>query len=240
MIGGVQKGGTTALDRLLRRHPDVAMASVKEPKWFDDDRRFAHGPPARSGYHALFGPPPGARLAGEATPSYCWWPPAAQRIRDYNPAMKWILLFRDPVTRAHSQWNMRRTDGSAQVSFARAVDEEIRRGAEVPVRNNVGTSYLSRGFYAQQLARILGLFPREQVLPLRSEWLRDDPSATLRRVHAFLGIAPMDDAGPAEAHVGAYAEPLDAATRARLVRLFEADVRRLEALTGWDLADWLS
>jgi hypothetical protein len=240
VIGGVQKGGTTALDRLLRRHPDVAMASVKEPKWFDDDRRFAHGPPAPSGYHALFGHPQGARVRGEATPSYCWWPPAAQRIRDYSPAMKWILLFRDPVSRAYSQWNMRRTDGSAQVSFARAVDEEIRRGAEVPVRNNVGSSYLSRGFYAQQLARILDLFPREQVLTLRSEWLRDDPSATLRRVHAFLGIAPEDDAGPAEAHVGAYAEPLDAATRARLVRLFEGDVRRLEALTGWDLADWLS
>jgi hypothetical protein len=64
--------------------------------------------------------------------------------------------------------------------------------------------------------------------------------ATLRRVDACLGNAPRDDAGPIEAHVGAYAEPLDAVTRARLVRLFEADVRRLEALTGWDLADWLS
>ena len=30
VIGGVQKGGTTALDRLLRRRPDVAMAPVKE------------------------------------------------------------------------------------------------------------------------------------------------------------------------------------------------------------------
>ena len=109
--------------------------------------------------------------------------------------MKWILLFRDPVSRAYSQWNMRRTDGSVQVSFAQAVDEEIRRGAEVPVRNNVGTSYLSRGFYAQQVERLLGLFPRGQLLMLRSEWLRDDPSATLRRVHAFLGIAPRDERG---------------------------------------------
>ncbi len=216
------------------------MASVKEPKWFDDDRRFAHGPPAMSGYHALFGHPQEARVRGEATPTYCWWPPAAQRIRDYSPAMKWILLFRDPVSRAYSQWNMRRMDGSVQMSFAQAIDEEIRRGAEVPVRNNVGTNFLSRGFYAQQLARILFLFPREQVLTLRSESLLNDSSATLHRVHAFLGVVPKDDAGPTEAHVGEYAEPLDAATRARLVRLFEGDVRRLEALTGWDLADWLS
>ena len=240
VIGGAQKGGTTALDRMLRHHPDVAMASVKEPKWFDDDRRFAHGPPPWSGYHALFAHPPAARLWGEATPTCCWWPPAAQRIRDYNPAMKWILLLRDPAARAYSQWNMRRAEGPVSESFARAVEAEVRSGADVPVRNNVGTSYLSRGFYAQQVERLLGLFPRGQLLMLRSEWLRDDPPGTLRRVHEFLGLEPMFVPGPVEAHVGEYAEPMDAATRARLVQLFEADIRRLERLTGWDLADWLS
>ena len=240
VIGGAQKGGTTALERLLRLHPDIAMASVKEPKWFDDDRRFAHGAPPCSGYHALFGRAPAVRLRGEATPTYCWWPAAAERIRDYHPGMKWILLFRDPASRAYSQWNMRRADGSERQSFARAADAEVERGAGVAVHNNLGTSYLPRGFYARQVERLLGLFPREQLLLLRSEWLRDDPSRTLRQVHAFLGIDPMDVARPVEAHVGAYAEPMDAATRSRLVRLFEADIRRLEALTGWDLADWLS
>jgi len=240
VIGGVQKGGTTALDRLLRGHPDVAMASIKEPKWFDDDRNYAHGPPALSRYDALFGRSTGARIKGEATPTYCWWPPAAPRIRDYNPAMKWILLFRDPAARAYSHWNMRRAQGTRPESFARAVEAEVRRGADVPVRIDVGTSYLSRGFYALQLERLLGLFPREQLLILRSEWLRDDPSGTLRRVHEFLGLEPTDVAGPAEAHVGDYAEPMDAATRARLVRLFEPDIRRLERMTGWDLSDWLS
>lgn len=58
-------------------------------------------------------------------------------------------------------------------------------------------------------------------------------------MHAFLGIdaRPLD--APAEAWVGEYAEPLPPAPRAKLVRVFEADVRRLEAITGWDLAEWL-
>ena len=40
VIGGVQKGGTTALDKILRRHPDIAMAREKEPHMFDDDEAF--------------------------------------------------------------------------------------------------------------------------------------------------------------------------------------------------------
>ena len=239
VIGGAQKGGTTALDRLLRLHPDVAMASVKEPKWFDDDRRFAHGAPSCSGYHALFGRAPAVRLRGEATPTYCWWPAAAERIRDYHPGMKWILLFRDPASRAYSQWNMRRADGSERQSFARAADAEVERGADVAVRNNLGTSYLSRGFYARQLARLWSLFPREQTLLLRSEWLRDDAAGTVGRVLAFLGLAPIDLPRDVETFTGRYERPLDPADRAALVRVYTPDIRKLERMTGWDLADWL-
>ena len=240
VIGGAQKGGTTALDRLLRLHPDVAMASVKEPKWFDDDRRFAHGAPPCSGYHALFGRAPAVRLRGEATPTYCWWPAAAERIRDYHPGMKWILLFRDPASRAYSQWNMRRADGSERQSFARAADAEVERGADVAVRNNLGTSYLSRGFYARQLARLWSLFPREQTLLLRSEWLRDDPGGTFLRAERFLGLPPAALPEYAQSNPGDYESPLAAADRAALVATYAPDIRELERMTGWDLADWLS
>jgi hypothetical protein len=239
VIGGAQKGGTTALDGLLRAHPGVAMASIKEPKWFDDDRRFGDGP--RIGdYHALFDPAEPGRLRGEATPTYCWWPSAAARIRDYNPAMRWILLLRDPAERAYSQWNMRRTRETGLASFDAAIDEELRRGAATPVRQPAGTNYLSRGFYATQVNRLLALFPREQILLLRSDRFRADPAGTLREVHAFLGLAAHPPAAPAEAWVGAYAEPLPAATRGKLVAVFADEIRELERMTGWNLADWLS
>ena len=51
VIGGVQKGGTTALDRILRRHPDIAMARDKEPHMFDDDEAFGSGVPDFARYH---------------------------------------------------------------------------------------------------------------------------------------------------------------------------------------------
>src|SRR5207248_1288875 len=52
--------------------------------------------------HALMG----HRVTFEATPEYFYFPAAAQRIFDYDPRMKLIVLLRDPVERAFSAWSM--------------------------------------------------------------------------------------------------------------------------------------
>ena len=38
IICGTQKGGTTALDRYLRLHPEICMANKKEVHFFDSDK----------------------------------------------------------------------------------------------------------------------------------------------------------------------------------------------------------
>lgn len=243
VIGGVQKGGTTALASILARHPSLALPSRKEAHLFDVDRHFAHGAPPLDHYHSLWGERFGAAICGDATPAYCWWPPAAERIRAYNPAMRWVLLLRDPASRAYSQWNMYRERGQVQVSFEASLDAEIAQmtthpGMFVRSPDLVDVAYLSRGFYAQQLERIWGLFPREQTLVMRSEALRGDPTPAVDRICAFLGVESMGPIAPLERHVGRYRERMDPATRAKLVSFFEPENRRLEALLGWDLADW--
>ena len=40
IICGTQKGGTTALDRYLRMHPEICMADKKEVHFFDNDKFF--------------------------------------------------------------------------------------------------------------------------------------------------------------------------------------------------------
>ena len=37
IIGGVQKGGTTALAEFVGQHPDVGLSNVKEPHYFSSD-----------------------------------------------------------------------------------------------------------------------------------------------------------------------------------------------------------
>ena len=55
--------------------------------------------------HARF-PAPDGRLRGEATPIYLYWPNSLERIATYNPAMKLIVLLREPVSRAWSHWKI--------------------------------------------------------------------------------------------------------------------------------------
>ena len=240
VIGGVQKGGTTLLWSILTRHPGVAFPEGKEVHWFDNDEHYAHGPADLAAYHARFGDPADPRLWGDPTPSYLWWPTAPARIRDYHPAMKWIVLLRDPVSRAYSHWNMARSRGAEKLDFREALAaEDARLRAATRRRQAQRYSYFSRGLYAQQIARLWSLFPREQALLLRSEWLREDPEGIVARVLGFLGLPPMTLPEDVNAFAGEYERPIDPADRAALVAAYAPEIRELERLTGWDLADWL-
>src|ERR1035437_6839293 len=106
VIGGTQKGGTTALDVFLRQHPEICMAETcKEVHFFDQKKNFA-GQPDYKHYHAFFRPEPPHQVVGDATPIYMYGEAAPIRIKSYNPKMKWILALRNPVERAFSAWNM--------------------------------------------------------------------------------------------------------------------------------------
>lgn len=243
VIGGVQKGGTTALASVLARHPSIAMPSRKEVHYFDVDKHFARGHSPIDAYHAFWGDRLGVATCGDATPAYCWWPSAAERIRDYNPAMRWVLLLRDSASRAHSQWNMLRERGQTDHTFEEALDIELAGMKEQPgvIKRSpylVDNAFLSRGFYSLQLERIWGLFPREQVHVMRSDDLRGDPTSAVNRICAFLGVEPMGRLDAVEAHVGRYQEAMDPQTRANLIAFYDLEYRRLETMLGWDLSDW--
>jgi Sulfotransferase family len=198
LVAGVPKAGTTALHAALSRHPGLYLSPVKEPKFFLTDGP----PPAKGGpgdaltyrehvwerdkYEALFDAAPPGALLGEATPFYLYDPGAMRRIHDLLPAAKLIVIIRDPVERAHSNWTHLWSAGLEPVGdFVRACAEEDRRIA-------VGWApfwhYAGLGRYGEQLDRAFSLFPREQVLVLRYRLLIDDPAATLGRICGFLGV----------------------------------------------------
>lgn len=238
VVGGVQKGGTTSLDRLLRGHRAIAMASDHEPHWFDRDDRFAGGAPDVREYHARWGEALATRLCGDATPAYLWWPGAAERVRDYHPGMKWILLLRDPAERAYAHWLAQRERGADTLSFDAAIDAEAGRLRLGRPPDRRRYSYVDRGYYARQLARLWSLFPREQTLVLRSEdWFARD-ARTAEAVASFLGVDPFDALPGPDADESAPDEPLPAAARARLLARYDDDLAELERMLGWDLADW--
>ena len=131
--------------------------------------------------------------------------------------------------------------GKEKRSFRQAIESEPEkcRGSENQCRNY---SYVDRGFYTEQLRRILRHFPREQLLILRSEEFFASPEKVLPVVWEFLGVgkAPITPLSKEEAHVRPHSQPLCQEDRDRLLYLYEYEIRQLERFLDWDCSAWLS
>jgi hypothetical protein len=238
LIAGVQKAGTTALHDYLSELPALELPSIKEAHFFDDEKRIDWQAPDYTSYHAFFADP--SRLWGEATPIYLYWPNALERIHAYNPAMKLILLFRDPVERAWSHWKMEYARGKETEPFDWCIRDGRARMAEAapyPGFDRV-YSYVERGFYGRQLAGALDLFPREQILLLQSEALKQDPTGTIGAVCDFLGIPAPDRVASKRSRIAAeigYPATLTPKDVIFLQQQFLDEMTRFRFLSGIDL-----
>lgn len=243
MIIGVQKAGTTALDAHLREHPHLQMAEDgKELHFFDNDLRFPPGQPADyRALHRHFARRRGRRQLGEATPSYIFLPRTLERIHQYNPQMKLIVILRNPITRAFSHWNMERVLQKESLSFLEAVRQEQARlaAADATVRDVRSFSYVSRGYYVRQLQYLWRVFPKEQTLVLRQEALKADPLDVVNRVSDFLGVGRVREVSEQKGHRREYAAPMTLDEWRALRDIFEPEILELQALLGWDCSSWL-
>jgi hypothetical protein len=239
VIAGTQRGGTTTLATYLRQHPQVALPLNKEVHFFDNEKLWQAGQPDYAAYHASFPPGSDNRVFGDATPIYMYWQPALPRMRDYNPAMKLIMILRNPIERAYSHWNHERQAQRETLPFREALLAEAGRAQKAAPLQLRYSSYVARGMYAQQLTRIAQFFPAEQLLVLRMEDLLRALAPLFVRVADFLGIQRFSPAQYIVAHARSYEQPLPAADRRYLIGVFGDEIRALERLLGWDCSDWL-
>jgi hypothetical protein len=253
LIIGAQRGGTSSLYKYLEGHPDLAASSRKETEYFS--RRFTEG---EAWYRAHF--PwrlglPGEKLAFEATPDYLFYPPTPARVSARLPDARFIVLLRNPVVRAVSQFQHMTRLGYEHLSFRDALLGEQERiaadrmalehGPEHYCRDLLRFSYAARGRYAEQLGRWFELFDRSRFLILRSEDLFTDPASTFAAVVSFLGVRSWSPGRFANFSRRAGAPEgtrtdRDLEAEASLGATLEEDVRTLERMLGrsmqWDMA----
>jgi hypothetical protein len=248
LVIGAPKAGTTALHAALAAHPGLFMSAVKEPKFFLTDGP----PPTRGGgpgdvqtyrehvwrredYEALFEDAPPGSLRGESTPFYLYDQAAQERIRALIPGAKLIVVLRDPVERAHSNWTHLWSAGLEPIGdFVRACAEE---DARVAAGWADFWHYTRLGRYGEQLDRLLLRFPREQVLVLRYRTLLDAPAQALDDICEFLGVTPGIIAEVPRENVTAHPSgTLTHLAVSKLVRGTAAAGRHLPAQAGTALA----
>jgi hypothetical protein len=249
LIIGAQRSGTTSLYQYLAQHPAVGRPILGKGAHFFDtnysgdlDSYRAYFP--TSAYRWYVKLTRGLEVVtGEGSPYYLAHPHAPHRIAEALPHVKLIALLRDPVARAYSHYHHEVARGFEDLSFEEAIDQEPRRLAGElekmrvdPAYNSFSYqhhTYLTRGRYAEHLEVWYSLFPKEQMLVLRSEDLWADPDGTYRKVLDFLGVPPISLRAYGRFNPRQYAEMAEA-TRQRLVEYFAEPNRDLYELLGVD------
>lgn len=189
LIVGAAKSGTTSIADWLRAHPQAFVAAEKELYFFNDDARWAKG---AAWYEPHFADAGDAVAVGEATPFYMYFPEAIARMASLVPEARLIVVAREPVDRAYSNWrHLFFRQAAESRSFEKLVKDELREDARLPPRGRCDLEarrHLVHGRYHDQIQALLEHYPREQLLVLLTEDLEQDPRGTFAAVCRFLGI----------------------------------------------------
>ena len=189
LIIGVPKGGTTAVLRWLDHQPGLWCHPRKELHFFDG--RYSYG---TEWYEAQFPRfrDDAAVLRGEATPNYFSHSEAPQRVANLMPAVRAVLLLRNPLQRAIS-WvqHLQRLEG-LEGDVASWLEQELQQlepltPEQLAAAPRIGTGALQDSCYDIHLQRWRAVVPDQQLLLVSSDQLFREPAPQLARILSFLG-----------------------------------------------------
>ena len=231
IIIGVHKGGTTSLYNYLTQHPQIIPPIKKEMDFWS--WKFNQ---SINWYLAHF---PGISevknfLTGEASPSYFDHPNAARRIYQFFPKIKLIILLRNPVDRAISQYHQWLRLNWENRSLEEAIESDLEKLTKAPEKVNYWMkelNYLARGVYVEFFKEWMSLFPREQFLILKSEDFYANPEVSVQEVLKFLDLPEYQLSEYRNYNVGKYSQ-IDPSMRKNLNDYFRVHNQRLEEYLG--------
>lgn len=193
IILGAAKAGTTTLFHTLCQHDQIFGSIRKEPKFFSNDEFFSKGLDWYA--ESFFSGSENYPIRLEATPLYLALSPiTSQRIKilDQYTSPKFIVVFREPVSRAYSHYWMERGKGKDKLSFEEAIAKEL-KDTTVPTQQDKivrGTSfnYLRNGDYGSLIRPFLNSFGRRRILFLFFEDLVSKPESVFANILTFLQV----------------------------------------------------
>jgi len=249
VIAGAARCGTTALCAYLTQHPSVFMPALKEPGFFSTDLR--GGLATEGQYTALFAGAPAGALTGEASTRYLYSRIAIGHLVRHNPAVRVIVMLRNPIDAAQSLHGYAYRYGhDSQVDFEaawraqaarRAAQARLDAGAPEPLRE---FDFSARYRYAEQVRRVLCHLPARQCHFILYEEFFADPPAQFAAVLRFLDLDPLAPASfpVVNAHRAVRSARLEHLMRQppQLLRRLYAPLRGLLEATGLRPGKWLA
>ncbi len=198
LIVGAAKSGTTSLFNYLNQHPDIFIPSRKECRFFSDmPRNFIGGGSAEyqndtvqsiEGYKELFQNGKQAKAKGDISNDYLYYyNKSIKNIKKYlGSNVKIIIILRNPIDRAYSNYLHHVREGWEELSFEEALAKEEERK-----RNNYAWPFYYKevGMYCKQVKAYLDAFSNVRIYLF--EELFNMPRL-LSSLFDFIGVADLD------------------------------------------------
>ncbi|XP_062581295.1 heparan sulfate glucosamine 3-O-sulfotransferase 6-like [Saccostrea cucullata] len=178
IIIGVKKGGTRALLEFLRVHPDV-RATGPEPHFFDK-----HYHKGLDWYRMLMPETMPNQLTIEKTPSYFVTKEVPSRIFRMSNSTKLLIVVRDPVTRAISDYTQILSKHGGKIKSFQSSAFLNNDTTKI----NTSWIVIRIGLYVKHLENWLSVFPLKQIHFVHGENLVTNPGEEMRKVQKFLGL----------------------------------------------------
>jgi len=201
LVIGAARSGTSALHYFLGQHPEIFTTERKEPHFFafvgqqlnfqgpqDDQTINRLSVTDQKAYQQLFANVRQEKAIGESSVSYLYYEQAPRNIRRLAGDVKLIVILRDPVERAFSNFQlMRGTLREPLADFAQALAEEEQRIAK---HWHHIWHYRHLGYYARQLTRYYQEFDKHHIHPVLFDEFRLHPQQVLKEIFLFLEVDP--------------------------------------------------
>ena len=244
IVIGSSKSGTTSLHYYLIQHPSIIAErdvhffeymQTNSIEWYR-----AHFPTkAYKNFKKL--------TVGEQTATYLFHPLIPKRIHTTIPNAKLIVVLRNPVDRAYSNYKHQVREGIEKRTFEEAIKSELKRieicknNPEYKINNNdfnnhVVFSYLRHGIYVDFIKAWMKFFTKEQFLILPTYELNNNRVKFLKQVFDYLNVPNFEISDIVRQNVGEY-KKLDKSTRKFLVDYYRPHNKRLFQLLGKNF-DW--
>jgi hypothetical protein len=169
------------------------MSEPKEPQFFAEDI-FAHQRNVTNleDYLRCFESGSQAREVGEASTCYLASAAAAERIKQFSPAGKIVVMLRNPVEVMHSLHSERVFSNMESIrDFGAAVDSGVERtwaAGRFRGQRVIRPSYREMVRFSGQLRRYITLFGRDHVHVILYEDLLASPAEVYRGTLGFLEL----------------------------------------------------
>jgi hypothetical protein len=243
-ILGAQKAGTTSLFHYIEDNSKNFKSPYKKELYFFTER-FYKGLNYYKSYFPIF--KRNKDITGEATPDYFFNHSAPKRIHQLFPNSKLIIILRDPIERAYSQYNHQnftdKTRANDPLLFSKAIRIEEDRFTVQKESNFFYEykyfSYLQRGLYEEQIERWLKYFDKKQIMFLDISDLKSIDK--MKAIFDFLG-ASYDESlsiNVSKKHNSNNYSKILASDKNYLTEYYKDKFNRLESMTGRTFP-WLS